>query len=235
MQPTRTTASAYRALAAASTLLAALALGCSSGSESIGTSEDALSSRNNVEALYTISYAPNSFVIGNAYPAWTDSLHESPVFQAGPGNQGGVNYQCGDLYGENFDHCGWIARDVVGGSADDASCDSDCPRTYDTDVFRSTYTDGTINPDVSDGSPTHMHYAGSGCTDHNGYGNVDPWKVPATPANSLGAVEDGHLLLWRYASRGGGWVLVHDPANDSRSSTVPNWYFVQRGCVSLEP
>ena len=44
---------------------------------------------------------------------------------------------------------------------------------------------------------------------------------------------DGHTLLWRYVSRDGIWVLVRDPANTG-SATEPNWYFVHRGCVSLE-
>ena len=69
-------------------------------------------------------------------------------------------------------------------------------------------------------------------TDKHGYGNVDPWKMPAKPANSTGAVPDGRALRWRYVSKDGKWVMVHDPTNDG-SKTLPNWYFVHRGCVSL--
>jgi hypothetical protein len=185
-----------------------------------------------VKSLYTIAYSPNSFVIGNAYPGWTDELRNRPVFRKGPGNPNGVNYQCGFLFGESFDHCGWIDRNVVGGSEESAACGSECPTNYDTSLFKSTYTDGTTNPGVSDGEETHMHYAGSGCTDRNGYGNVSPWRVPAKPANSLGAVPDGKLLLWRYVSKDGHWVLVRDPEPRAKE---PNWYFVHRGCVSLAP
>jgi hypothetical protein len=213
-------------------LLVAGVVACSgTPSDPVGQTSSA-DSANNVEALYTISYAPNSFVIGNAYAGWTDELRGDSVFAKGPGNASGVNYQCGFLYGENFDHCGWVDRTVVSGGADSFACGTECPGDYDTTLFRSTYTDGTINAGVSDGQETHMHYSGSGCTDTNGYGNVSPWRVPATPANSLGTVPDGKLLLWRYVSKDGHWVLVRDPAP---TSGQPNWYFVHRGCVSLAP
>ena len=178
--------------------------------------------------LYTISYAPNSFVIGNAYPGWTDTLHGTTVFQAGPGNPTGTNYQCGFLFGENFSHCGWVARSVVRGTADTGACGTGCPRTYDTALFLATYTNGMHSAGAGDGTDTHMHYAGSGCTTHDGYGNVEPWRVPATPANLVGVVPDGRLLRWRYVSKDGQWVLVHDPT----PGASPNWYFVHRGCVS---
>jgi hypothetical protein len=186
----------------------------------------------NVKSLYTISYAPNSFVIGNAYPGWTDDLRGGTIFQKGGGNPKGVHYQCGFLFGENFDHCGWIDRNVVSGSAEDTSCGSGCADDYDTSLFKKTYTNGTVNPGVSDGQETHMHYSGSGCTDYQGFGNVSPWREPAKPANSLGNVPDGKLLLWRYVSKDGHWVLVRDPEPPKGK---PNWYFVQRGCVSLAP
>jgi hypothetical protein len=217
---------------ATSLLLAACVFACGGSPDDPVGQTSAADSANNVKALYTISYAPNSYVIGNAYPGWTDELRGGSVFARGPGNESGVHYQCGFLFGENFDHCGWVDRDVVGGSADGFSCGSECPGDYDTALFRSTYTNGTINSDVSDGQETHMHYSGSGCTDTNGYGNVSPWRVPATPANSLGAVPDGKVLLWRYVSKDGHWVLVRDPAPSTGS---PNWYFVHRGCVSLAP
>ena len=75
-----------------------------------------------------------------------------------------------------------------------------------------------------------MHYAGSGCITTHGYGNVEPWRVPATPGNDVGVVPDGKLLKWRYVSRDGHWVLVRDP---SPPPDAPNWYFVHRGCVSV--
>ena len=214
------------------TLLLAGALACGSNSSDPVGQTAAADSANNVKSLYTVSYAPNSFVIGNAYAGWTDELRGESVFAKGPGNPSGVDYQCGFLYGESFDHCGWVDRSVVSGAADTFACGAECPGDYDTTLFRSTYTDGTINSGVSDGQETHMHYSGSGCTDTNGYGNVSPWRVPATPANSIGAVPDGKLLLWRYVSKDGHWVLVRDPAPAGGS---PNWYFVHRGCVSLAP
>jgi hypothetical protein len=214
-----------------SVLLSGVVACGASPDESLGDTSSA-SSTSDVRQPDTIAYSPNSFVIGNAYPGWTDELHGGAVFRSGPGNPGGTNYQCGMLFGEAFDHCGWIDRGKVSGGADGNACGSACPAGYDTTLFRDTYTDGTINSGVSDGQETHMHYAGSGCSDTKGYGNVSPWRVPATPANAVGSVPDGKLLLWRYVSKDGHWVLVRDPAPPSGQ---PNWYFVHRGCVSLAP
>ena len=75
-----------------------------------------------------------------------------------------------------------------------------------------------------------MHWAGSGCTEHRGFGNVEPWRVPATPGNPIGVVPDGKELRWRYVAKDAHWVLVRDPAPPKDQ---PNWYFVQRGCVSV--
>jgi hypothetical protein len=213
-------------------LLAAVGVVACSGSpgESVGSTA-AADSANNVFARYTVSYAPNSFVIGNVYPGWTDVLHGGTVFEKGPGNPGGVSYQCGYLYGESFDHCGWIDRTVVGGSADSAACGGDCPSYYDTGLFASTYTNGTVSTGVDNGENTHMRYSWPGCSDTNGYGNVSPWLVPAKPNNSLGAVADGKYLLWRYITKDGKWALVFDPG---QSTSLPNWYFVSRSCISLD-
>lgn len=223
------------ALATASVVLLPLvALACSSaaGGESVATSGEALSVHK-VNAITTISYAPNSFVIGNAYPDWTDDVQGNPQFSSGPGNPDGVSYRWGFLYGESFDHCAWIDDARASGSTQEDTDRCGAPQEIDSPYFFATYTNGVHNDNAGDGSLTHMHYAGAGCSDRNGYGNVDPWKVPATPDNSTGEVPDGRTLLWRYVSRDGKWVLVRDPANTG-SASKPNWYFVHRGCVSLE-
>ena len=205
---------------------------CSSagGGENLGTSDEALS-RRHVDRVTTISYAPNSFVIGNAYPGWTDEVQGDPQFSSGPGNPHGASYRWGFLFGENFDRCAWINDADVdsdgAGRHPGARCGS--PQQIDTPYFVDTFTNGVRNDLVGDGSDTNMHYTGSGCTDTNGYGNVAPWRVPATPANRIGQIPDGRLLKWRYVSKDGDWVLVRDPT----PGMSPNWYFVQRGCVSL--
>jgi hypothetical protein len=216
--------------------LAALATGClgspdTDETEPVGEAEEALAVHT-VNKLTTISYAPNSFVIGNAYSGWTDKVQGNAQFSSGPGNPHGVSYRWGYLYGEGFDHCAWIADANATGTVheDESLCGS--PQEIDTAHFDATYTNGIKNHLAGDGSTTHMHYAGSGCTDVNGYGNVEPWKVPATPHNSLGAIPDGALLRWRYVTKDGKWVMVHNPAHDG-SATLPNWHFVHRGCVSV--
>ncbi len=183
-----------------------------------------------VNTITTISYAPNSFVIGNAYPGWTDDVQGNPQFSAGPGNPNGVSYRWGYLYGEGFDRCAWIADDASSGTVDEPGDKCGNPQQIDTSYFLAEYTNGIHNALPGDGSVTHMHYAGSGCTDRNGYGNVEPWKVPATPHNVVGTIADGTELLWRYVSKDGHWVLVREPGAPSGQ---PNWFFVHRGCVSL--
>jgi hypothetical protein len=187
-----------------------------------------------VTALYTISFAPNSYVIGNAYPRWTDEIEGATVFAAGPGNEGGANYQLGFLYGESFDHCGWLDRTVISGataSSAGPACDG-VSSTYDDAIFYATYThDGHAEGGTSDGATAYMDYDAPGCGDHNGYGNVAPWRVPATPDNLVGEIPDRRVLLRRYVSKDGGWVLVHDPAHDG-SPTLPNWYFVRDACAT---
>lgn len=205
-----------------------LLAGCSAGDDA-ASEEDALS-RKKIDSITTISYAPNSFVIGNAYPGWTDDVQGNPQFSKGPGNPNGASYRWGYLYGPNFDHCAWVnTNDTTGGAIKPgAKCGS--PQQIDTPYFLATYTNGQHNELAGDGSDTHMHYAGSGCVNRNAYGNVAPWRVPSTPSNLVGVVPDGKLLKWRYVTRDGSWVLVRDP---SPPASQPNWYFVHRGCVSV--
>ncbi|HEY1814604.1 MAG TPA: hypothetical protein VGG74_19770 [Kofleriaceae bacterium] len=197
--------------------------------EPVSISPDSV--RSTVQSITTISYAPNSYVIGNAYPGWTDVVQGPGQVSSGPGNPKGADYRWGYLFGENFDRCAWINNDSV--AADTSKhANNDCgdPREIDTPFFMSTFTDGIHNDLAGDGSVTHMKYDGAGCTDTNGYGNVEPWRVPATPANKVGQVPDGAELRWRYVSKDGDWVLVRDP---SPPADAPNWYFVHRGCVSV--
>jgi hypothetical protein len=201
------------------------------GDDDAIASLDQDSLREAVQRVATISYAPNSFVIGNAYPGWTDVVQGPAQFSSGPGNPSGASYRWGYLYGENFDRCAWI-DDSAASPITSVHGTNRCgtPQQIDTPYFLATFTNHMHNLLPGDGSITHMHYAGSGCTDRHGYGNVAPWRVPATPANSRGIVPDGHELHWRYVSRDGHWVLVRDP---TAAAGTPNWYFVHRGCVSI--
>jgi hypothetical protein len=136
----------------------------------------------------------------------------------------------GLVFGESFDHCAWIDNANLASGSHEPGAYCGAPQEIDTPYFLATYTNGVHNDLAGDGSATHMHYAGSGCSDQNGYGNVEPWRVPATPDNVVGTIPDGKLLLWRYVSKDGDWVLVRDPAPPPNA---PNWYFVHRGCVSV--
>jgi len=205
-----------------------MVIGCA-GSNDVGTDEESLSMRK-VTRISTISYAPNSFVIGNAYAGWTDDVQGAGHFSHGPGNEHGDLYRWGFLFGENFDRCAWISNSALTSGTHESGAKCGAPQEINDDYFFDTYTNGMHNDLKGDGSDTHMHYAGSGCINHNGYGNVEPWRVPATPANIVGEVPDGKLLRWRYVSKDGNWALVRDLVPPPHA---PNWYFVHRGCVSL--
>ena len=207
----------------------ATACGGSPGEDLGQTAQDL--SIHEVRRIATISYAPNSFVIGNVYPGWHMAVQGPAQFSAGPGNPHGAAYRWGFIWGEGFDRCAWIDdSDATGsGATPGAYCGS--PQQIDTPHFMATFTNGIHNDLPGDGSPTRMHFSGSGCSDRSGYGNVDPWRVPASPRNSLGEIPDGTLLRWRYVTRDGHWVLVRQPG--SSNPAAPNWFFVHRGCVSV--
>jgi hypothetical protein len=212
-------------------VLATAVAACSAPvAEDTASSTDEALAVEHLDHVTTLSYAPNSFVIGNAYAGWTDEVQGSPQFSSGPGNPEGAAYRWGYLFGENFDRCAWVNEEDLGAGVHEGGQRCGDPQEIDTPYFAATFTNGIRNDLVGDGSETHMHYAGDGCVDTRGYGNVSPWRVPATPANPVGQVPDGKLLRWRYVSRDGLWVLVRDPATPPGQ---PNWYFVHRGCVSL--
>lgn len=176
----------------------------------------------------TISYAPNSYVIGNAYPGWSAVIQGPPQFAHGPGNPDGAYYRWG-LLGGRFGRCAWIEDgNTTGGAPVPGRCGD--PQQIDTPYFLRTFTDGTKNNRAGDGSETRMEHGAPRCTDTTAYGNVSPWAVPSRPADPVFEVPDQRRLLWRYVTRDGRWVMVRDPA---RTEDEPNWYFVPRGCVSL--
>lgn len=72
------------------------------------------------------------------------------------------------------------------------------------------------------------------------YGNVLPWRSKAKPHDRYATIRaKSYLVLWRYVSRDGNWVMVRDPHKrdgaarrkagfDTRAS---DWFFVPRSCV----
>lgn len=178
----------------------------------------------NAGAIATISYAPNSYVIGNAYPGWTDVIQGPPVFNQGPGNPQGQYYRWGYLYGPKFDRCGWIVDGTASGTTKVAD-ECGTAQQQNTPYFLATFTDGRVSSGAGDG--THSQWIGGpGCT--SAYGNVEPWRVPATPGDAL-SVDGTHPLYWRYETKDRQWVLVHDHATTAGN---PNWYFVHAGCIT---
>ncbi len=153
----------------------------------------------------TISYAPNSYIIGTAYSGNDDTLHGNAIHAGGPGNESGDDYQCGRIVGAGFDHCGFVSSSAVSGKGDKNACGPECANGADQLLFVSTYTNGTITPELSGPVATKMYYGWSGCTDQHAYGNVSPWAtVPSQSRRTeIGMVPNRHGLMWRYVSKDG--------------------------------
>lgn len=196
-----------------------------------------------VNVLLTISYAPNSYIIGNAYPGWHDVIQLPTVRAGGHGSHGFHYYAVGYLIGPEFDSCAWIpAGFTTPGPAATNECTvtdpsqpdqpHSAPNHPDQTYFVQTFTDGEVTPG-GNGNPvglTRKKPAPAGCG--TGYGNVEPWRVHATPGNSR-TVPASDTLLGRYVSRDHGWVLVLDTS--SHSATLPDWFFMARGCFVTIP
>src|ERR1051326_6747733 len=117
-------------------------VGCS-GTDGVAMDEAELSVRK-VTHITTLSYAPNSFVIGNAYPGWTDDIQGDPQFSKGPGNENGASYRWGYLFGENFDHCACIGNNELASGVHQSGARCGSPQQIDTPHFLATYTNGEI-------------------------------------------------------------------------------------------
>jgi hypothetical protein len=199
----------------------------------LSSAKAAVVKRINDGVVAKISYAPNSYVIGNAYPRWTDFVQGPAQFDQGPGNPVGKFYRWGFLVGENFNFCAWIEEGTATGSEETSNrCGS--PQQHDTGFFAHTFTNGDYTaPELGDGETAYMNYNNPGCNDWFGYGNVAPWRVPATPTNRLpNPVPGNHQLKRRYVSRDGAWTLVRDPEPPTSSTPLPNWYFIKTTCIT---
>jgi hypothetical protein len=180
-----------------------------------------------VNQITTISYAPDSYVIGNAYPNWTDVIQGPAQYNSG----NGIYYRWGYLFGPSFDFCAWIndgAKTSYGSTVADR-CGN--PQQINTPYFLTTFTDGWHNSLATDGSTTYYSTGMANCNDHNGYGNVEPWRVPATPGSTF-AIPTYFQVKWRYISKDGNWTLIRDP---NPQAGQPNWYFVRSACITSYP
>ncbi len=146
-----------------------------------------------------------------------------------PGGSGG--YRWGRVYGD-LNACLWTFSGAVAGSATAADgCGT--AATLPTSVF----TNGQIGGSADDGA-TVATVARAGCSTWDGshirgYGNVQPWKVPAVASSPLnGRIAVGQTVLWRYVSRDGKWVMIRDPRADSTDGVgQQGWYFIPRNCL----
>jgi hypothetical protein len=167
---------------------------------------------------------PASWVLGSAFDGWRVDV------------QGGAvnGYRWGYVY-NGFDRCAWVAEAALpaGGSSTSDKCPA--PIEYPLNDFSYGIV-GSNDPSStgSDGAPTVFDYNHPGCNGQTtAYANTRPWVVPAQPRNPLFTMPNGLPVRWRYVTKDGQWVLIHDMRYDPAGGYPPNWYFVKRQCIDL--
>ena len=186
-----------------------------------------------------ISVGYNSYVIGNAYPGWTEFLQGPNIRSAGPGNRHGGIYRLAFIIGPNYRSCGWLQSYtwVKTGRTTTSRCDSPHWTRAGRDPnfhswFRANFTNGHVSSGKGDASPTVLNFHNRGCTTTTGFGNVEPWKKHESgsqpvPIKTTDGMTD--KIGWRYVTRSRQFVMVHDY---NSTAGQPNWYFVQRQCLA---
>lgn len=122
-------------------------------------------------------------------------------------------YRWGRVYG-GIDICAWTFSAAL----------SQGPPTQDVCRHDHRKVEGFTNGEVgtnsadNDGLPAQFTPTAPGCNTYPdgsvpGFGNVQPWLVPARPADQLVNVSltAADQVLWRYVSADGGWVMVRVP------------------------
>jgi hypothetical protein len=140
----------------------------------------------------------------------------------------------------NFRHCGWVFDSALSDIADKPKVSACSAGPLHRFRFRS-FSNGERNckpRKCSDGSTAHVDGNQPGCaaTGQAGraYANVNPFSVPAKPHDLYGVLKQNAALAWRYVTKDGHWVMVHDRFVHSRPGfppTASDWYFVNRSCI----
>lgn len=160
-------------------------------------------------------------------------------------------FRYGRIHG-NVEVCGWLsvnAQTKVEGTVPSARCPGGpAGRTLSPSRFMQALPGGKLLRNCEPGtchtgSSTRVVPALCAQQYPGGvpvYGNVLPWRVPAAPHDQYGTIRaKSYFVLWRYASRDGGWVMVHDSheragaarRNAGIDAQASDWFFVPRRCV----
>jgi hypothetical protein len=170
----------------------------------------------------------DTWVIGNVFDGWRMDVQGPPV----------NGYRWGYIY-NGFDRCAWLDASVLvdPNPSSPTPTSNRCPDPFEYPLNDFSYgIVGSNDPNStgSDGAWTQINYYKPGCNGQiRAYGNVRPWAVPAQSLSSLFDMSNGLAVKWRYVSKDGQWVLIHDPTNDPWGGWPPNWYFVKRQCINL--
>jgi hypothetical protein len=139
----------------------------------------------------------------------------------------------------NLNHCGWVFPGNLDPAAGTAK--GKCPAGATHRYSFGSFSNGERNCQpghCSDGSSAHVDYEQPGCliTGQVGkaYANVNPFLTASRPRDQYGVLPDEAYVLWRYVSRDGQWVMVHDKSVRHRAgfpAAASDWYFVNNHCL----
>ena len=139
----------------------------------------------------------------------------------------------------NLRRCGWIfpGNLVPASGAAKGKCSAGRTHRYSFTSF----SNGERNcqpGQCSDGSSAHVDYQAPNClvTGQAGkaYANVNPFLSASKPRDQYGVLPDEAYVLWRYVSKDGQWVMVHDRNVHHRAgfpAAASDWFFVNNHCL----
>lgn len=168
-----------------------------------------------------VANVPSGYVIGNCRDGWHFDRQVKFV------NPHTHNAWDGGYFRGHYDGCGWIdaSNDKKVDGRPGAACQS-ASRNPAEFARLINCKPGTCG----DGAPVTVIKK---CRE---YANVRPWSDKAKPTDLLRTRDKGYgNLQWRYQSRNGQWVMVHDTGDDVGPGRG-NWSFVSRSCLgALNP
>ncbi|HEV7493143.1 hypothetical protein [Baekduia sp.] len=159
----------------------------------------------------TIRNIPGGLVVGNCRGG-------STVYQHG---QDG-NAAWGFDFVSEFNNCGWLlySNSPLANNNPNNHC-LNSPTNPALSSFM--YYSNCPPSSCSDGSPAHL------ATNCQAYANVNPGVPHSAPASPTWVHAAGELLLWRYTTADGLWVMARHPQIASGDG---NWLFYSSSCFA---
>jgi hypothetical protein len=159
----------------------------------------------------TIRNVPGGLVVGNCRGGTTVYQHD-----ANQGNTWGFDYV------PEFYNCGWLL--YSNSPAVNYNSNNHCQNSPTNPAFSSfMYYSNCAPGSCSDGSPAHL------ATNCMAYANVNPGVPHSAPQSATWVHGAGELVLWRYTTADGLWVMARHPQIAAGDG---NWKFYPSSCFA---